>query len=104
VITAVVVKDHGAPATYGVANAPQDRSFAAVRFTPQATASEISNFLGAYKATVVEGPMKGIGGSHYRIRLSDTKLTSEEVGKIIRDMQGETKIVAFIAEAPPPSQ
>jgi hypothetical protein len=48
--------------------------------------------------------MKGIGGSHYRIRLSDTKLSSEEVGRIIRDMQSESKIVAFIAEASPPSQ
>jgi hypothetical protein len=105
VITAVVVKDHGsAGATYGVASAQQDKSFAAIRFTPQATASEISNFLGAYKATVVEGPMKGMGGSHYRIRLSDTKLSSEEVGKIISEMKGESKIVAFIAEAPPPSQ
>ena len=104
VITAVVVKDHGAGATYGVASVEQDRSFAAIRFTPQATASEISNFLGAYKATVVEGPMKGASGLQYRIRLSDTKLSSEEVGRIIRDMQAESKIVAFIMEAPPPSQ
>ena len=103
VITAVVVKDHG-NAGYTVASAQNDKAFAAIRFTPQATASEISNFLGAYKATVVEGPMKGIGGSHYRIRLSDTKLSSEEVGRIIRDMQAESKIVAFIAEASPPSQ
>ena len=101
--TAVVVKDHGNTG-YTVASAQQEKSFAAIRFTPQATASEISNFLGAYKATVVEGPMKGASGLQYRVRLSDTKLSSEEVGRIIRDMQAESKIVAFIIEAPPPSQ
>jgi len=103
VITAVVVNDHGA-AGYTVASAAHEKSFAAVRFTPQATATEITNFLGAYKATVVEGPMKGMGGPQYRIRLSDTKLSSEEVGRIIREMQAESKIVSFIAEASPPSQ
>jgi hypothetical protein len=45
-------------------------------------------FLGAYKATVVEGPLN-MGGQLYRIRLSETKLPKEEVGKIVRQMQSE---------------
>jgi hypothetical protein len=104
VITSVVVKDHGGQGTFEVAGMAGQGSFAAVRFTPQATSAEVTNFLGAYKATVVEGPMKGMGPSHYRIRLSETKLSSEEVGKIIREMQAESKIVSFVAEASPPSQ
>ena len=104
VIASVVVKDHGGQGNYEVAGIKGQGSFAAVRFTPQATSAEITNFLGAYKATVVEGPMKGMGPSHYRIRLSETKLSSEEVGKIIREMQAESKIVSFVAEASPPSQ
>ena len=40
-------------------------------------------------------------GSMYRIRLSDTKLNADEVGKIIRQMQAESKIVGFVAVAPP---
>jgi hypothetical protein len=65
-----------------------------VRFAPQATANDITNFLRAYKATVVEGPLKG---PLYRIRLSETKLPEEEVGKIVRQMQAESKVVNFIA-------
>ena len=69
--------------------------YAVVRFAPQATADDITNFLRAYKATVVEGPLN-IGGRLYRIRLSETKLPKEEVGKIVRQMQSESKVVDFI--------
>jgi hypothetical protein len=43
---------------------------------------------------VVEGPLKG---QLYRIRLSETKLPEEEVGKIVRQMQSESNIVGFVA-------
>jgi hypothetical protein len=99
VITSVVVKDGGG--AYEVASWGKG-SFAAVRFAPQATAAEIANFLGAYKATVVEGPMKGLVGLQYRIRLSETALTPAEVNKIVREMQAESKIVSFVVEAGPP--
>jgi hypothetical protein len=67
-----------------------------VRFAPQATADDITKFLGAYNAMVVEGPLN-MGGQLYRIRLSDTQLPKEEVGKIVRQMQSESKVVDFIA-------
>jgi hypothetical protein len=97
VITSVVVKDHGTPGVYGVASAPgqSQGSFLAVRFAPQATATEITNFLGAYKATLVEGPLKPAG--MYTIKLSETKLPAEEVSKTIRQMQEESKIVSLVA-------
>jgi hypothetical protein len=98
VITTVVVKD-GTPGGIDLAEAPTQGSFAVVRFAPQATFTEINNFLGAHKATVVEGPVKA--GSMYRIRLSETKLNADEVGKIIRQMQSESRIVGFVAVAPP---
>ncbi len=98
VITTVVVKQHGGQANYEVANAPSDGSFAVVRFAPQATATEITNFLGAYKATLVEGPLRS-GGSLYRLRLAETKLPKDEVGRIVRQMEEESKVVAFIAAA-----
>lgn len=100
VITSVVVKDYG---TAGYVTASWGKgSFAAVRFAPQATAAEIGNFLGAYKATVVEGPMKGPMGLQYRVRLSDSTLPSDQVQKILREMQADSKIVSFAVEAPPP--
>jgi hypothetical protein len=96
VITSVMVKDHEAPGTYEVANAESKGSFAAIRFTPQATAAEINNFLGAYKATVVEAPMRSQPLA-YRVRLSETTLPDDEVAKLLRDMQAESKIVVFVA-------
>ena len=60
----------------------------------QAIANDITNFLGAQKATVVEGPL---AGQLYRMRLSETKLPEEEVNNIVRQMQSESKIVEFVA-------
>jgi anti-sigma-K factor RskA len=96
VIAAVMVKEPATPAGPGLASASTEGSFAVVRFAPQATANDITNFLGAYKATLVEGPLN-MGGQLYRIRLSETKLPKDEVGKIVRQMQSESKVVGFIA-------
>jgi hypothetical protein len=95
VIAAIVVKE-GAPSGPSLASAPSEGSFAVVRFAPQATANDITKFLGAYKATLVEGPLN-MGGQLYRIRLSETKLPKDEVGKIVRQMQEESQIIGFIA-------
>ena len=94
VIAAVVVKEQGSRSEPGLASAPSEGSYAVVRFAPQATADDITKFLGAYKASMVEGPLNG---QLYRIRLSETKLPKEEVGEIVRQMQSESKVVNFIA-------
>jgi len=94
VIAAVVVKEQGSSSGPELASAPSKGSYVVVRFAPQATADGITKFLAAYKATVVEGPLNG---QLYRIRLSETKLPKEEVGKIVRQMQSESSVVGFIA-------
>ena len=97
VITSVVVKEHGVPSAMELSSAATGHgTFAVVRFTSQATITEIGNFLGAYKATVVEGPMKGQPG-HYLVKLSDARLPEAELSRIIRQMQEESKIVALVA-------
>src|SRR5262245_63505054 len=95
VLAAVMVKDQGAPSGPGLASASSEGSYAVVRFAPQATANDITNFLGAYKATVVEGPLN-MGGPVYRVRISGTKLPKEEVGNLVSQMQSESKIVDYI--------
>ena len=82
------------PGAIGLASKPSDGSFAVVRFAPQATAADITNFLGAHKATVVEGPE---AGRPPQVKLADSKLAADEVGKIVQQMQEESKIVSFIA-------
>ncbi len=56
VITAVAVKERGSPANYETASAPQPGAYAVVRFAPQASSADITNFLGAHMATLVDGP------------------------------------------------
>src|SRR6266576_1259003 len=94
VIASVVVKEQGSPSEPQLATAPSEGSYAVVRFAPQTTADDITKFLGAYKATVVEGPLRG---QLYRIRLSEAKLPKEEVSNIVRQMQSESNVVNFIA-------
>jgi hypothetical protein len=94
VIAAVVVKEQAGPSEPELASALSEGSYAVVRFAAQATADDITKFLGAYKATVVEGPLEG---QLYRIRLSNTKLPQEEVGKLVRQMESESKVIDFIA-------
>ena len=94
VIVSVVVKEQGSQSEPGLASAPSEGSYAVVRFAPQATANDITKFLGTYKATVMDGPL---AGQVYRIRLAETKLPKEEVGKIVRQMQSESNVVNFIA-------
>jgi hypothetical protein len=98
IIAGVVLKEDTAPNGPKLASQVSQGSFAVIRFAPQATAAEITNFLGAYKATLVEGPLKS-GGGLYRIRLADSQLPPGDVGKIIRQMQDESRIVGFIAAA-----
>jgi hypothetical protein len=98
IIAGVVVREDGAATGPKLASAVSRGSFAVIRFAPQATADEITKFLGAYKATLVEGPLK-VGGGLYRIRLAESQLPPGEVGKIVRQMQDESRIVGFIAAA-----
>jgi hypothetical protein len=98
IIAGVVLKEDAAPNGPKLASQVSQGSFAVIRFAPQASAAEITNFLGAYKATLVEGPLKS-GGGLYRIRLAESQLPPGDVGKIIRQMQDESRIVGFIAAA-----
>lgn len=99
VITGVVMKEHGTVSNYETASAAQptsDGAYAVVRFAPQASSADITNFLGAHMATLVDGPK---AGGLYRIRFSGASMPKDEVSKIVRRMQEQTRVVSFIAVA-----
>jgi anti-sigma factor RsiW len=98
VIATVIMKEEVAPNGARLASIDNRGSFAVVRFAPQATAAEITNFLGAYKASLVEGPLK-TGGSLFRLRLTESNLPPGDTEKLIRQMRGESRIVSFVAAA-----
>jgi hypothetical protein len=64
-----------------------------VRFAPQASAADITRFLEANKATIVDGPKAdGI----FRVRVGATALAKDEVSRIVAQLQ-QDKAVGFAA-------
>jgi len=91
VITSLV--NRGGDTNYKtVSVAPGQGAFALVRFAPNATAADITQFLEDNKAIVVDGPKAGL----YRIRLALTGMPKEELARIVKQMQ-ENKVVGFVA-------
>jgi anti-sigma-K factor RskA len=96
VLTSVVIKDQTGQ-NFGLASqATGDGTLAVVRFAPQASVAEITKFLDAHKAVMVDGPNMQRGGL-YSIRLAVTGLPKAELIKLVQRMQAESKIVEFIA-------
>jgi anti-sigma-K factor RskA len=96
VLTSVVIKDQ-AGQSFGLAShATSDGTIAVIRFAPQASVADISKFLDAHKAAIVDGPNMQKGGL-YSIRLAVTGLPKAELIKLVQRMQAESKIVEFIA-------
>jgi hypothetical protein len=94
-IADIVLKDRSAE--YGTASAPTSDpgvgEFTLIRFAPQASADDITKFLAANKLQVAAGP---VAGGFYRVRVADTKLPKEELGRIVKKLQDD-KVVNFIA-------
>ena len=67
----------------------------AVRFAAQASMEDVTKFLAAYQASLVDGPRPG---NMFRLRIGDTTLPPEELAKIVSRI-GKEKIVEFAAAA-----
>lgn len=97
VIGTVLVKDR-AGGTFQSASfqnaAIAPGAYALVQFAPNAQASDIMAFLGAYEAWIVDGPKAGM----FRVRLGDKALSKDELTGLVTRVQAE-KIVTFAAPA-----
>jgi anti-sigma-K factor RskA len=95
-IAGIMMEERGAGpqlASYGEqVKAPG--TIAIVRFSPQASAADITRFLQANKATIVGGPSAGL----YRVRLAVTGMPKEELARLLKKLQ-EDKTVGFVAPA-----
>ena len=87
-------------AGYNTASAPDvkvDSLDLYVNFVPQASTEEVTKFLRAHQASIVEGP-KGAGT--YRVRFAVTGLPKEELARLVKDMQQNRNIVSSEFEVP----
>jgi hypothetical protein len=73
---------------------PGTGAVALIRFTPTATAQEISALLGAFNAVIVDGPKPG---GVYRVKLSTQTLANEQVEEILRQIRARSDIIAFVS-------
>ena len=87
------------PSAYKTASAPTRSlgpvgSYALIGFAPQASTADVTRFLEAHQAAIVDGPKPG---GLYRIRISPTALSKNDVARIVKQMQDDSKIVRFVA-------
>ena len=93
VLTEWAVKDQ-AGGSFGLASkSSSEGPGIRVRFAPQATAAEITSFLGTYKAELVAGPLPG---NFYQLHISGLK-SPDEISAVAARMQAESRIVEFVA-------
>ena len=91
IITTAVVKQSG-----GYQTASSENSTAGTRvlvgFKPDATLTEISAFLEAYRASIVSGPSAG----RFTVKFGDKALAAPEAERLIAQIKAD-KVVAFAA-------
>ena len=69
-------------AAYEQSDTASTASFVRIRFKPQATAADITAFLDANKAVVVDGPALGF----YRVRVSDKQMSQTDLSAIAKKL------------------
>ncbi len=98
IIGGLMLKQSGG--SYETASTPQAQSsagaFALVRFAPQATQADVTQFLAKNKLSIVAGPMSG---GLYRVRIAPEKLSQADIAVRIQELQGD-KIVGLIVTSP----
>lgn len=79
--------------SYRLASAETPGTTVDVRFDPRASIADIEKFLQAYKASFVNGPLPG---GWYRLRISDSIASPEELKNIVSRLARES-IVSLVA-------
>ena len=70
-------------------------SFALVRFVPQANMGDITRFLDARGAVIVDGPRPGGPGGLYRVRVARSYVGKEELERLVREFQSASNLVSM---------
>jgi anti-sigma factor RsiW len=94
-IAGIMLKEKNAGG-YETASAPTNvagaGAYALIRFQPQASAADITNFLETNKLSISGGPS---AGGLYRVRIAATKLPKADLDRIVKTLR-EDKVVGFI--------
>ena len=96
-ITGFLIKDRAGTGTYETASrdgslTTTPGAFVLVRFNPAANAADITKFLDANEASILDGPRGGL----YRLRVSTRAIPKADLANIVPRLQQETGVVAFV--------
>src|SRR5215468_8727329 len=100
VIAKLALQDRvGAGSSFETASAPQAAtrgleigSFALVRFAPQANMADVTRFLDARDAVIVDGPRPG---GLYRVRVARTYVGKAELERLVREFQSASNLISL---------
>ncbi len=70
-------------------------SFALVRFAPQASMADVTRFLDARDAVIVDGPRPGGPGGMYRVRVARAYVGKEELDRLVKEFQAASNLVSM---------
>ena len=96
-IASVVMEGRG-DSGYSTASAPttvnlNDGTYVMIRFRPQASAADVTQFLVANQLSFAGGPS---ANGFFRVRVAGTKVPKDEINGIVKKLQDD-KVVSFIA-------
>jgi anti-sigma factor RsiW len=69
-------------------------TFALVRFTPGASAQDVTALLRSFNAVIVDGPKPG---GVYRVKISSQTLANEQTEEILNQIRARSDIIAFVS-------
>jgi hypothetical protein len=103
VIAKLVLQDRiEAGSSFEPASAPasptrgfQIGSFALVRFAPQANMADVTRFLDARDAVIVDGPHPGGPGGMYRVRVARNYVGKDELERLVKEFQSASNLVSM---------
>jgi anti-sigma-K factor RskA len=95
ILAGVFVKESGPGFTAASLTVDDSAAFVAVRFKPEASFADISQFLSDNKAVIVGGPLSG---GLFKLRLSERSLPEDELSAIVKKIS-ESPVVGFAAKS-----
>ena len=89
--------DDGKRVTRSWTDGGNGSAYVLIRFNPASSAADISKFLIEQNATIADGP--AAGSNLYRLRVAERPLSTEELGAVVKRMQGNPVVGLTVPSA-----
>lgn len=89
--------DAGKRVTRSMTDGGTGSAYVLIRFNPASSAADISKFLIEQNATIADGP--AAGSNLYRLRVAERPLSTEELGAVVKRMQGNPVVGLTVPSA-----